>query len=87
LQQQLQLKQLDSAVPAKPADDDPTARDDQKPEIVYADIVKPTNTRTEPEVIYVNLPGAANPANDNDAVVYSELHACDLSDLYAKVKR
>jgi len=87
----LQLKQFDIAEQDKPTDANFT-RDQEKPEVVYADIVKPTNK--EPEVIYINIPdpqfgavASPNSQNDNHPVVYSELHTCDLSDLYAKVSR
>ena len=89
-QQPLQLKQLDNAEHDKSADVNFTREEEDTPEIIYADIVKPTNSK-EPEVIYVNMPnpqpGASNNHNDNGPVIYQELHPCDLSDLYAKVSR
>ena len=84
--QQLQLKQFEDTEQHKPTDTN-SAHAEDKPEIVYAKIVK------QPEVVYVNLPdqngavASSSGPNDDDPVVYSELHACDLSDLYAKVSR
>ena len=88
----MQLKPLDDTEQDKSRDAN-LSREEEKPEVVYASIVKPTNTNSdrEPEVIYVNVPslrfGASSGQNDDDPVTYSELRACDTSDVYARVRR